>query len=142
MVHPGLGVLSLCSSSPDFLLYTGYSQAAQGTNMGSASCVCLVSVCAPRVCVCASCLRVCLVYAWQALQQRHYIPSPESASDHNTAFSKSLGLSENQLFRHQSGVSVVVLQLSDGGTVSATLWVMVRVQDDSAEVQRLAWNPQ
>lgn len=94
--------------------------------------------CVPCVCVCASCLCVSCI----ALQQRHYIPSPESASDHNTAFSKPFGLSENQLFGHQSGMSVVVLQLSDGGTVSATLWVMVRVQDDSAEVQHPAWNPQ
>lgn len=120
--------------------------------MGSAS---WGFVCAPRVCVCASSLRVCLVSACVPRVCVCALCMLGKPSNSDTTFlapnlplitirpfSKSLGLSENQLFRHQSGVSVVVLQLSDGGTVSATLWVTVRVQDDSAEVQRLAWNPQ
>lgn len=116
MVHPGLGVLSPRSSS----LISFYTRARVRLPRAQIwdlllGCVC-VCVHASCLCVCFvyACMRVCLVYAWQALQQRHHIPSPESASDHVIAFSKSVGLSERQRFGHKSGVSVVVLQLSDG----------------------------
>lgn len=87
------------------------------------------------------------MYGWQVLQQPRLASkflAPNLPLIMLITFNKFFGLSEHQLFGHQSGVSMVVLQLSDGVllcAVPATLWVIVGVQDGNEQVQCLVQKP-
>lgn len=74
MVHPGLGV---CPHVPHYLI-SFYTWARVRLPRAQIWDLLRVCVCVPRVSVCASCMCVCLMDARQALQQRHYIPSPQN----------------------------------------------------------------